>query len=331
MSFPAYARSVLGLNLLVILWGALVRASGSGAGCGRHWPLCNGAAIPPAPETATLIEYGHRTSSGLALVMVVVLWWWSRKAFIPGHRVQTAAAWSLGFIILEALIGAGLVLFGLVGENDSIARAAYLAVHLLNTFFLLAALALTALWATNQAPLLSPWRGSAGWLLLAGLGCILLVGMTGAIAALGDTLFPSGTLAEGIRADAEPTAHFLVRLRVLHPLLALLAGVYLSVMVWLVSRVRPASLQTPWSRAVSSLVLIQLGVGLTNLLMLAPTALQLLHLLVADLLWIALVVFTATALAAPPSDRPRPPPPSRRRAPRRGQDSGDLAGRMSGG
>jgi cytochrome c oxidase assembly protein subunit 15 len=302
MSFPAYARSVLGFNLLVILWGALVRATGSGAGCGRHWPLCNGVVIPETAETATLIEYGHRTTSGLALILVAVLWWWSRKAFVSGHRVRKAAAWSLGFIVIEALIGAGLVLLELVGDDDSVARAAYLALHLLNTFLLLAALGLAAFWAVDPAPLLRPTRGAAFWLLLTGGLLILAVGMTGAIAALGDTLFPSVSLAEGMRADADSTSHFLLRLRVLHPLLALLAGVYLSVMVWLLARVRPASLQSPWSRALSSLVLVQLGVGLTNLLLLAPTALQIVHLFVADLLWITLVIFAASALTAPPRD-----------------------------
>jgi heme a synthase len=299
MSFPAYARSVLGVNLLVILWGAFVRASESGAGCGRHWPLCNGAVVPQSPATATLIEYAHRTSSGLALILVVGLWWWSRKEFVPGHRARRAAAGSLVFIVTEALIGAGLVLLGLVGQDDSLGRAVYLALHLFNTFLLLAALALTALWARNHAPLLSPRQGAAPWLLLVGLFAVLLVGMTGAIAALGVTLFPSSSLAEGLRADTTPTSHLLIRLRVLHPVLALLSGVYLSSIGWLLARARPTSIQNPWSRVLGGLVLIQLGVGFTNLLLLAPTVLQIAHLLVADLLWITLVVFSATALTTP--------------------------------
>lgn len=303
MSFPAYARSVLGVNLLVILWGAFVRATGSGAGCGQHWPLCNGTAIPQSPATATLIEYGHRTSSGLALLLVLGLWWWSRKAFPPGDRARRAAAVSLAFIITEALIGAGLVLLGLVGKDDSPARAPYLAVHLLNTFLLLASLALTVLWSTRRAPMREPARGAAPWLLLVALLAVLVVGITGAITALGDTLFPSASLAEGFRADTVPTSHFVVRLRVLHPVMALLTGAYLSSMGWLLARVRPESVQQPWSRALAGLVLIQLGLGLTNLLLLAPTVLQIAHLLVADLLWITLVIFSATALTAAPRTR----------------------------
>jgi cytochrome c oxidase assembly protein subunit 15 len=304
MSFPAYARSVLGVNLLVILWGAFVRASGSGAGCGQHWPLCNGAAIPQSPGTATLIEYGHRASSGLALVLVAGLWWWSRREFAPGDRARRAAAISLAFIITEALIGAGLVLLGLVGKDDSPARPPYLAVHLLNTFLLLGSLALTVFWSGNRAPLRSPGRGAAPWLLLVALLAVLVVGVTGAITALGDTLFPSASLAEGFRADTTPTSHFLIRLRVLHPVMALLAGVYLSSMGWLLARVRPASTLHPWSRVLGALVLVQLGLGLTNLLLLAPTVLQIAHLLVADLLWMTLIVFSATALTAPPRAAP---------------------------
>lgn len=119
--------------------------------------------------------------------------------------------------------------------------------------------------------------------------------MTGAIAALGDTLFPTKTVAEGFGADADPAAHFLVRLRVLHPVLAILAGIYLSVMVWAVGRRRPAVREGPWGRAVTGLVLLQLGIGLANLFLLAPTAMQLVHLLVADVLWVATVILAADA------------------------------------
>jgi heme A synthase len=295
MRFTRYAWSVVAANLFVILWGALVRATGSGAGCGRHWPLCNGEMLPQAPAAATLIEFTHRATSGLALLLVIGLVWWSRRAFPKGHRARKAAGWSLVFICIEALIGAGLVLLELVGSNESLGRAAYLAAHLINTFLLLGALALTAHWSANDSLGSLPDAGASRWLVGAGLVALLLVGITGAIAALGDTLFPSRTVAEGFRADADPAAHFLVRLRVLHPVLAILAGIYLSVMVWAVGRMRPALMQGPWGRAVTGLLLLQLGIGLANLFLLAPTAMQLTHLLVADALWIAAVLFAADA------------------------------------
>ena len=296
MRFRRYAWFTLWLNLAVILWGAFVRATGSGAGCGRHWPLCNGLILPRSPATNTLIEFAHRASSGLALVLVVGLFLWSRRVFPARHRVRAAAAWSVVLIVIEALVGAGLVLFELVASNDSMVRAGYLAVHLLNTFLLLGALALTAFWSGEPASGGLMWRKTSPWLIGVALLAVLVVGMTGAVAALGDTLFPPGSLAEGFRADTSPTAHLLVRLRVLHPLFAILTGLYLSIMVWLVGRERPAILGSRWARLVPLVVLLQFGVGVTNLLMLAPVLLQLLHLLVADLLWITLILFSATAL-----------------------------------
>jgi heme A synthase len=299
MRFSRYAWSVVAVNLFVILWGALVRATGSGAGCGRHWPLCNGEMLPRDPGLTTLIEFTHRATSGIALLLVAILFWWSRRALPPGHRARAAAVWSLVFITIEALIGAGLVLLELVGNDDSLGRAVYLAGHLLNTFLLLAALALTAHWsgAAGRTPDPRPRSGAVPWLLGFGLAGILVVGITGAIAALGDTLFPARSLAEGLRADGDPAAHYLVRLRVLHPVLAILAGIYLSGMVWAVGRARPAALESRWARAVTLLVLLQLVVGLTNLFLLAPTSVQLVHLLVADMLWIASVVFAADAVS----------------------------------
>jgi cytochrome c oxidase assembly protein subunit 15 len=301
MRFHRYAWGVLGVNLFVILWGAVVRASGSGAGCGRHWPLCNGEVLPSRPAAATLIEFTHRLTSGTALLLVALLFWWSTREFSRGHPARRWAGWSLVFICSEALVGAGLVLLALVGADDSLGRAGYLAVHLLNTFLLLGCLALTAHWAAAES---RPWQGTLeGWtrtLLGVGLGGLLLVGMSGAVAALGDTLFPVASLAEGLRAETSATAHLLIRLRVLHPVFALLTGGYLVFMVWSVGRQRPGAADSAWARGVIGLVLLQLGVGIVNWLLLAPTALQLVHLFTADLLWISVVLFGATALGRAP-------------------------------
>ena len=302
MRFRRFAWTVLGVNLFVILWGAFVRASGSGAGCGRHWPFCNGEVLPTRPSATTMIELAHRVTSGIDLLLLVVLLWWSRREFASGHPARRWATWSFVFICTEALLGRGLVLLGLVGTDDSLARAGYLAAHLLNTFLLLGSLALTAHWAgTKQQPRRFPSEGATPWLLAAGLLCLLFVGMTGAVAALGDTLFPAASLAEGLQADTSSTAHFLIRLRILHPVFAVLTGGYLVVMVWWVGRLWPRASDSGWARAVVALVLLQLGMGLTNLLLLAPTALQLGHLLIADLLWISVVVFGATALGLAPA------------------------------
>ncbi len=215
-----FAWGVLGYNILVILWGAYVRASGSGAGCGSHWPLCNGQVIPLSPSIATLIEFSHRITSGLALVAVVWLWWMTRRLAAPDPARRTAT-WSLVLMLTEAAVGAGLVLFQLVADNASMARALFMAVHLINTFLLVAALTLTAHYvdggrriSASQSPLV------VGGLAAGAIG-ILLVGTSGAVAALGDTLFPSASLAEALASDLSATSHILIRLRVLHPVLAL--------------------------------------------------------------------------------------------------------------
>src|SRR5579871_6089489 len=138
--FIRYAWVVLAWNLLVILWGAYVRASGSGAGCGSHWPLCNGEVVPHSPQIQTVIEFTHRAMSGVAFVAMIGLIWWSFALFPRRHRVRRATLFAMIFFAVEALLGAGLVLLHLVGDNASVGRAVYLALHLVNTQFLLAAL-----------------------------------------------------------------------------------------------------------------------------------------------------------------------------------------------
>ena len=292
-----FAIWTLGCNLVVVLWGAVVRATGSGAGCGSHWPLCNGVAVPQAPTTATLIELTHRLTSGLALVMVVILAVACWRTLPRGHAARRAALAALVLIVVEAAIGAGLVLLELVGSNASAGRAAYMGLHLAVTFLLLASLALTAWWA-DAAPRLRGDRRVATFLAVAGAG-LLLVAATGAIAALGDTLFPAGSLAAGVRQDLSPASHFLLRLRVLHPLLAVGVAAYLLFLPQLVRAPRMGRTPRKLGSAVSLLALVQLAVGAANLGLLAPVALQLLHLLLADLLWIGVVLFGAAALADP--------------------------------
>src|SRR6186997_2056889 len=179
-----FAWIVVAVNLAVIGWGAYVRASGSGAGCGQHWPLCNGEIVPRAPAIATIIELTHRVTSGLALLgllALVIAVWRSRPA---GHPARRAAGWSMLFMLTEAGVGAGLVLFQLVADNASLARALFMAVHLSNTFLLLGAMTLTARWLSGgeaMTPAATPGR-SAAWFGL--LGAVIVVGVSGAIAAL---------------------------------------------------------------------------------------------------------------------------------------------------
>ena len=294
-----FALGTLIFNVGVILWGAFVRATGSGAGCGDHWPTCNGEVVPRAENIETLIEFTHRATSGVALLLTVALLVLAMRAFPARHRARRAAGATMVFMIGEALVAAALVLLQLVGDNDSLARAGIMAVHLDNTFLLLGAFTLTWWFARGGARLRLRGSGVAGGLLGAAVVAALMVGASGGITALGDTLFPAGSLAEGIRQDLSPTAHVLVKLRVFHPLLAFLtAG--LSVVAAAVSAgTRPTPLVKRAAVGVAALFGLQLLAGGINLLLLAPVWMQMLHLLLADLVWIALVLLAAARLGEP--------------------------------
>ena len=292
-----FAWGVLAYNIAVILWGAYVRASGSGAGCGSHWPLCNGEILPRAASAATLIEFSHRATSGIALSSVVVLLVWTLRATAAGHPARSGAWASLFFMLMEAAVGAGLVLFQLVADNATMARALFMAVHLVNTFILVAFLTLTAYWLSGGAPIRirgTGWRGTAA---AAGLAGLVLTGVSGAVAALGDTLFPSGSLGEALWSDMSATSHLLIRLRVLHPAIAIATGLVIAFGVPRLLR-GDADPARPLARVAGGLALLQLAAGVVNVVLLAPVWMQIIHLLLADVLWIACVLLAARVLAA---------------------------------
>ncbi len=215
--FNTFAWFSVAYNIFVVLFGAVVRATGSGAGCGAHWPLCNGMVIPRPERVETIIEFSHRITSGVTLILIAILIVWAWKKYMPGSSVRKAVIFALVFTILEALVGAWLVLFKLVEDNDSVHRAIMMMIHLVNTFLLLASLAITAWLATFTDIQKLEVKGTNGLLAVIGCFVILFLGASGAITALGDTLFPSASLAEGIKADFSSTAHFLIRMRIYHP------------------------------------------------------------------------------------------------------------------
>jgi heme A synthase len=295
--FAWFAWAVLGFNLLVILWGALVRASKSGEGCGDRWPLCNGVVIPHAAQIATIIEFTHRASTGIAFLSVLAMAIWAFRAF-RGEPVSRAASASLFFIVTEALLGAGLVLFKYVGADQSTGRAIYLSAHLVNTMLMLAAMALTAWWASGHRAIEA--SGSKATTLGLALIAALVIAITGAMTALSDTLYPVTSLSAGLTADFSAASSALVRLRILHPVIALAAGVYIIIAAATMTRAHRLG------RIVIALVVAQFAAGMLNVWLLAPIWLQLVHLLLADLLWIALVLLAAAALEQSPSREPVP-------------------------
>lgn len=286
-----FAWGVLAYNVAVIVWGAAVRATSSGAGCGDHWPLCNGTVIQHHPRVATIIEFAHRASSGVDLLCVLALLFWTFAAIPRRHLARAFAVAVLVLTLNEALLGALLVLLGLTANNRSPARAFYLGLHLTNTLLLLAALALTAHFLSRR----SAQMRETVTLRRAGLACtgliaVLIVGVTGSLAALGDTLYPAHNLLNAIAQDFSSGSSWLLRIRWFHPAVSLIAGFFI---LWLVLRALPDVRNRSLALGVLLLLGLQYLLGVLDLALLAPTWMQMTHLLGADLLWIALVVLTA--------------------------------------
>ncbi len=288
-ALPLYAAVVVGFMVLVILEGAVVRATGSGAGCGNHWPLCNGDFFPRHPRLATVIEYTHRSMTGLCITLVAILIGWAFLERPSGNRARRAAVWSGILLITEALLGALLVKGGYVENNASDMRVVMQCIHFTNTMLLLAAVTLTWWWSRDRsepATDLGPRARMVAWISLL---ATLFVGGTGSVAALADTLFPPTSLQAAFLQDFAAHSSLLVRMRWLHPATAVIA---LSCAIWIALRMRNLL-----GQVVVSLVCLQLLLGVANVLLLAPTWMQVLHLLGADLYWIALVVACASILA----------------------------------
>ena len=292
------AWSTVGYTLLVIMFGAFVRATGSGAGCGEHWPLCNGQVLPRPEQIETIIEFTHRLTSGLLLVMVLIGVIWAYRKFPKGHAIRHGATLSLVFVLIEAAIGAGLVLLQLVEKNSTPLRAVAVGAHLFNTFLLLAVMTYTAWYASRgySERFRIRAKGKAVFMIMAGLVLYGVVGATGAITALGDTLFPvnSVVVVEGV------ATHFLIKLRVIHPIFAVAVSFFI---IWLAGFIRKEGALPHVNRTSYWLqigVVCQLIGGVMNILLLAPTWMQLLHLLLADLVMILFVIVSMESLSFAP-------------------------------
>lgn len=298
--FGFYAWLVLALNLIVILWGVFLRASLSGDGCGQYWLTCGGEVVPSAPQFKTVVEFTHRLSTGLVFFAVLALAIWAFRRAGKNHPLRKTAFLSFFFIIVEALIGAGLVLTGNTAGNWTPTRPFWTMAHLVTTFCLLAVLTLTAWLAAGGRKILNFNLARKTLLFLAvGAAGMFLVGMSGSIAALSSMIFPSATLAESAAKDFAESSHLLLRLRVSHPILSVMLGAYLVFLAgWLKSQAPGNASVVRWANVVSVLILIQLAAGALTLLTLAPIVLQLVHLLLADVLWIAFVLLSANVVTA---------------------------------
>ena len=298
-------------NTVVILQGAFVRATGAGAGCGSHWPTCNGTIVPLGAGVETLVEFSHRLLSFAVLTLGV---WLLVRAFRarraqPGLFVFATAAFV--FLIVEALLGAATVLLGLTGETASTARGVMVATHLVNSLLLVGTLTLTVVYARSRAPwpLRIAHQGGVATVLLVGLVGMLVLMFSGGVAALGNTMFPSESLRAGLAADFDPASNILIRLRLLHPVIAVAVGIYLFLALGLSRLLKPVPEAGRLAQVLFGVYLAQLAIGTLNLAFLAPVALQLLHLgtaVLAFALLTALSAYTLGYAAAPRAARATP-------------------------
>jgi cytochrome c oxidase assembly protein subunit 15 len=298
VSTRVVAIVALAATALLNLQGAVVRATGSGAGCGEHWPTCNGEVVPLAPSTETLLEFSHRLLSLLVLLFGL---WLLKRAY--ESRRERKGLWyatlgALFFFVLQSLVGAFTVVMGLTGDNTSMLRGVILPIHLINSFSMVGALVLAVLYAGANTPGRLALRRYAPVAVLTGLGLLgmYLLTFTGGIAALGNTIFPSESLRAGLAADFDPESHPLIRLRALHPLVGATVGVYLFLSLGLIYWLRNTIQVKRASQQLFTVYVAQLAIGVVNLVTLAPIVLQLVHLSVAMLVFALFVKVSAYAL-----------------------------------
>ena len=295
-----FAWGVLAYFIATILWGTIVRASGSGDGCGNHWPLCNGTVIQQSPTIQTIIEFTHRVTAGLDMIFVLGLLVWTWRRTVPKHLARWAAGAAVFFTLTEGLLGALLVKLGLTAQSQSPMRAPFLALHFSNTLLLVAALAMAAHFLGRSAGF--RWneiRLSAPAGTTIGMIAVMTVGVTGSLAALGDTLFPATSLGQSLHQDFSVTSSWLLRWRWTHPAAAVVASIFL---IWLL--IRASHRGGPWdNRRLAAFVLgllaLQYVLGALDVWLLAPVWMQVIHLLAADVLWTSLVVLTARLTMVP--------------------------------
>lgn len=249
-------------TLIVIFWGAWVRISHSGDGCGDHWPLCQAEFIPDLTEKKTFIEYFHRLMTGAYGIIVFFIFFKLRNH--ARELVRKLNIWLLVLMITEALIGALLVKLSLVTVNDSYMRLLFMILHQLNSF-MLTGVTYLLFKAINPEFNFKPSKK---------LVLFLVVSVTGAIAALSVTLFPSISLLQGIIDDFSHDSHIFIKLRVVHPFLAV--TIMSGFMVWLFMKN-----QTRFALE----ILFAMFIGVITLVTLSPVGLKIAHLGIAHVLW----------------------------------------------
>lgn len=301
--FRLLSWAVLLFTVLVVISGDIVQATESGAGCGETWPRCDGSLIPTIGDAQTAVEFTHRAVTAVlsvGFIALVVAAWRRRRADRADDPaagpIWTATVWATAFFVVEVVIGAFLVVFGWVEDDASIGRVLADAVHVVNTFLMLGALALVVHRASGGASFHLPRRGDPRRLAIWGSVVILIIAISGAVNSLADTLY----LADGVDVEATPIASILVSIRGIHPAMAIGGGILVFLLTRYLATGR-SGLVLRLARTLEVVVWVQFAVGLFNIALLTPLETQIAHLVLADLLWVLFVVFAAELFSAGPA------------------------------
>ena len=293
MKLSSLATAGLTTSILSILAGAIVRATGSGDGCGASWPTCNGRVIPSLETSSEIIEFSHRSISGVLLIVTLLLFIKSKDPDTPLLHKKIINYLTF-FVLLEAAIGAVIVIYEWVGLNSSLPRIIAVPLHLVNTFALLGFYTLIFYLLRESENKLSNFfdkRIKIAFVLF------FLTGATGSITALADVLFPSASFVEGFIEDFDSTSEVLTRLRILHPFVSTILSIFLFSESNRFKKEFAIDTST-----IKVLVIVGVILGVLNVVSNIILPLSILHLLLADLLWITYVykaVEKATLLKIP--------------------------------
>ena len=295
-TFMRYSWFLVAYNVMVILWGAVVRATGSGAGCGNHWPLCNGEILPELAQLETKIELFHRITSTLDGFLIILLVVFAYRVYSRSSYVFRWAVAALAFVLIEGLLGRMLVVQNWVADNVSVMRALAVSIHLVNTYFLLATLTVTA-WLGNKGKKIEFRKMRiVNILLITGITLSIIFSAMGAVTALGDTLFPAEAISFDLAKNFSPSNNFLIKLRVIHPIMAILTSSYLFITIQVVMKRGLGEMVNLRGKWLKGVILLQVLAGGFTILTLAPLFMQILHLFLADVFWISLILFALESL-----------------------------------
>ena len=270
----------------LIVFGGVVRITGSGMGCGDDWPLCNGHLIPPM-DLPTFIEWGHRLAAALvsAVTVAVAAFAWLR--YRRDRGLLRPAAWAVALLVVQVLLGAVTVKLELPAWS--------VVLHLANAMLLLAAFVLVALRAAQPADAPregrpSPVRRAAAW--TAGLGFLAV--LAGALVANLD----AGPACQGFplcNGSWLPNPAFAVPVVVhwAHRMIAYAFAAWALVFAIRMRREGPALAAAAFS--VLALTGLQIIVAAAMVAHFLPSSLRALHLAVGTGLWAVLVVLVHAA------------------------------------